>query len=31
VDALAIAAANPLVPRQVTDMLARILGDLRGT
>ena len=28
-DALGIAAANPLVPRQVTDTLARLVADLR--
>jgi hypothetical protein len=28
-DALAIAAANPLMPRTVTDTLARLVADLR--
>jgi NAD(P)-dependent dehydrogenase (short-subunit alcohol dehydrogenase family) len=28
-DAVAIAAANPLLPRSVTDRLARVVGDLR--
>jgi NAD(P)-dependent dehydrogenase (short-subunit alcohol dehydrogenase family) len=30
VDALTIAAANPLMPRIVTDTLARVIADLRG-
>lgn len=29
-DALGIAATNPLVPRQVSDRLARLIADLRG-
>ena len=29
-DALGIAAANPLLPRVVTDTLARVVADLRG-
>lgn len=29
-DALAIAAANPLLPRSVTDILARMVADLRA-
>ena len=29
-DALAIAAANPLLPRSLTDAMARLVADLRG-
>jgi hypothetical protein len=28
-DAIGIAVANPLVPRQVTDTVARLVADLR--